>query len=78
MRKTHVEDIPAIFLKERYIMFNKRTGLLVPYNEAFSLDPLPEERYRVVDSAVEVGKAPANVLISGGSTLILGELETSF
>jgi hypothetical protein len=76
-RKPHVEDIPAIFLKERYMMFDKGTGLLVPYNEAFGPDPLPEEHYRVIDSAVEAGKAPANVLISGGSTLILGELGTS-
>jgi hypothetical protein len=44
-RKLHVEDIPAIFLKERYMMFDKGTGLLVLYNEAFGLDPLPEERY---------------------------------
>jgi hypothetical protein len=44
-RKTHIEDILAIFLKERHMMFDKGTGLLVPYNEAFGLDPLPEERY---------------------------------
>jgi hypothetical protein len=44
-RKPHVKDIPAIFLKERYMMFNKGTGLLVPYNKAFSLDLLPKERY---------------------------------
>jgi hypothetical protein len=44
-RKTYVEDIPAIFLKERHMMFNKGTGLLVLYNEAFSSDPLPKERY---------------------------------
>jgi hypothetical protein len=76
-RKPHVKDIPAIFLKERHIMFNKRTGLLVPYNEAFSPDPLPKERHQVIDSAVKAGKAPANVLISSGTTLILKEPETS-
>jgi hypothetical protein len=75
-RKLYVEDIPAIFLKERYMMFDKGTGLLVLYNKAFSLDLLPEERYWVIDSAVEAGKALANVLISSGSTLILRELET--
>jgi hypothetical protein len=44
-RKTHVEDILVIFLKKRHMMFNKRTGLLVPYNKAFGPDPLPEERH---------------------------------
>jgi hypothetical protein len=44
-RKLHVEDILAIFLKKCYMIFDKGTGLLVPYNEAFGLDPLPEERY---------------------------------
>jgi hypothetical protein len=72
-RKPHVEDIPAIFLKERYMMFDKGTSLLVPYNEAFGPDPLPKERHRVINSAVKAGKASANVLISSSSTLILEE-----
>jgi hypothetical protein len=44
-RKLHIKDILAIFLKEYYIIFNKGTSLLVPYNKAFSLDLLPKEHY---------------------------------
>jgi hypothetical protein len=69
-KRANVLEIPDKWLHDNSLQYDRATGLIVPLSPAFGTDPLPEERQRVIEEAVQDGvRSPFSGLGEGGGTV---------